>query len=260
MSVSPREAVVEQPTLPARLQSRVREVLPFDDGSSREMYLARLDSSESQFLLSAPLARLLELLDGSRTVEQVAKVLSRNHETVTAKDVEFIIATELLPRKLVQEFRDSGESMVAAPLARARAPLDFVFRFPLLSQERLAPMVDRLKVLLNRRAVCVGLIFSALAHVAFYFQPRAARPLAATSGGLLFAYLLALLTVVFHEFGHASACRRFRGEHGEIGFCLYLIFPALYVNLSRAWRLPGRERAVIDVGGMYFQLLLVIPL
>jgi putative peptide zinc metalloprotease protein len=38
-----------------------------------------------------------------------------------------------------------------------------------------------------------------------------------------------------------------------------MVFPALYINLSNAWRLPGRQRAVIDIGGIYFQLLTTVP-
>lgn len=74
------------------------------------------------------------------------------------------------------------------------------------------------------------------------------------------AYLIAIASVFFHELGHAAACRHYQCEHGDIGFSLYLIFPAFYVDLTRAWRLPKTERAIIDLGGAYFQMLTVLPI
>jgi putative peptide zinc metalloprotease protein len=40
---------------------------------------------------------------------------------------------------------------------------------------------------------------------------------------------------------------------------LYLLFPVFYANVSSAWRLERKARVVVDLGGMYFQLLLTIP-
>jgi putative peptide zinc metalloprotease protein len=71
--------------------------------------------------------------------------------------------------------------------------------------------------------------------------------------------LLIFLSVLFHEIGHLSACKYFNCPHGEIRLGLYLVFPVLYANVSPAWRLEQRERVVVDLGGMYFQLLLTIP-
>src|SRR5262249_2039059 len=132
---------------------------------------------------------------------------------------------------------------------------------PLISPRIASPIVSRL-LWLFKPAVCVfGIAGVVLVHLALYRGWVAARPvLHLEAGQLVVLYLLALGTALVHEFRHATACRNYRSEHGAIGVCIYFIFPALYVNLSRAWRLPGWQRAVIDVGGIYFQLLATIPL
>lgn len=68
-------------------------------------------------------------------------------------------------------------------------------------------------------------------------------------------YLLFLLSVLFHEFGHASASLRYGATPSGIGFTIYLIFPALYSDVTTSWKLKSKQRAIVGLGGMYFQLI-----
>jgi putative peptide zinc metalloprotease protein len=61
--------------------------------------------------------------------------------------------------------------------------------------------------------------------------------------------------LLFHELGHAAACRRQGARVGPIGLSLYLVFPAFYTDVTDAWRLGRKERAVVDAAGIYFSLL-----
>ncbi|MBI3283240.1 MAG: hypothetical protein HYZ65_00100 [Burkholderiales bacterium] len=117
------------------------------------------------------------------------------------------------------------------------------------------------------------------ACMAWFFTPALALPLVAIFGLLhLFALPLAMdqassvftvresmqlvclymLSGLLHELGHTSACRYFKCPHGGIGFGLYYIFPAWYSDVTQAWGLPGRQRAVVDLGGVYFQSIFLI--
>ena len=62
-----------------------------------------------------------------------------------------------------------------------------------------------------------------------------------------------LLSSLFHELGHASACKYFGVRHGGIGFGLYLNFPVLYTDVIEVWRLKRIERCVVNIAGVYFQ-------
>lgn len=76
-------------------------------------------------------------------------------------------------------------------------------------------------------------------------------------GGASFwlGYALFLGSLLVHEFGHAAAARRFGAPVGEIGATMYLIYPALYTDVTSAWRLTRAQRVTVDVGGVYFQTI-----
>jgi len=61
---------------------------------------------------------------------------------------------------------------------------------------------------------------------------------------------------LFHEIGHASALRYFNAESGGIGFGFYLFTPALFTDVSEAWKLDKKERIIVNLGGIYFELLI----
>lgn len=74
------------------------------------------------------------------------------------------------------------------------------------------------------------------------------------------ANILLLAIVLFHELGHATACRKFNVENGAIGFGLYFVTPVFYSDTTKAWKLKNTQRLVIDFGGIYFQAIILIPL
>lgn len=69
-----------------------------------------------------------------------------------------------------------------------------------------------------------------------------------------------VISSLFHELGHASACQFYNIRHGGIGFGLYLNFPVFYTDVSNTWTLPRKKRCIVNVAGVYFQILLLIPL
>lgn len=69
---------------------------------------------------------------------------------------------------------------------------------------------------------------------------------------------LTMLTLkVFHEFGHAYACRIFGGAVPEMGVILIAGAPCAYVDASAAWGFSSRsKRIVVSLAGMYVELAL----
>ena len=63
---------------------------------------------------------------------------------------------------------------------------------------------------------------------------------------------LMLASMVFHELGHASACRYGGAHPGEIGAGLYLMWPSFYTNVTDGYRLDRIGRVRTDLGGVYF--------
>lgn len=70
---------------------------------------------------------------------------------------------------------------------------------------------------------------------------------------------LLLLSVLFHEIGHATALKSHGQKPKEIGFGLYLfILPVCYTNLSAAWKLLPKQRMRVNLGGLYFHYIFLI--
>jgi len=100
-------------------------------------------------------------------------------------------------------------------------------------------------------------VLIAVAVLLALLLPESLRPLTVPIRPLTvaLAYLGFCGIGLLHEFGHATACARYGCPPGPIGFGLYLIFPAFYTDVTSAWRLDRRARAIIDIGGVYFSCI-----
>ena len=71
----------------------------------------------------------------------------------------------------------------------------------------------------------------------------------------LITFGLAMAVFLFHELGHAAASQRFGAPPSRIGMGVYLVFPALFSDVTAAWQLRRAQRVAVNVAGVYFQLL-----
>jgi putative peptide zinc metalloprotease protein len=74
------------------------------------------------------------------------------------------------------------------------------------------------------------------------------------------AYLVFLLILVMHEAGHAAALHRFGGTAGGAGVGLFIVFPFFYTDVTRSWSLRSSQRVIVDLGGLYIQVLVMAPM
>ncbi len=72
----------------------------------------------------------------------------------------------------------------------------------------------------------------------------------------LFYYIgIMSISVTFHEIGHASSAHFFGANHGGIGGGFYLFTPVYYADVTDIWRLSKWQRIVVNLSGMYFELI-----
>lgn len=74
----------------------------------------------------------------------------------------------------------------------------------------------------------------------------------------LLIYIALFLVMLIHEYGHVIASIKNRVIPKSIGFGIYFIFPVLYTDLTKIWKLKKNERILINLGGVYFQMITVI--
>lgn len=74
----------------------------------------------------------------------------------------------------------------------------------------------------------------------------------------LLLFFLSFIGVTFHEFGHASAAHYFGAKHGGIGGGFYLFMPVYFADVTDIWKLPKSQRIIVNLAGMYFELIYTI--
>jgi putative peptide zinc metalloprotease protein len=70
-------------------------------------------------------------------------------------------------------------------------------------------------------------------------------------------WIFSIFFILFmHEIGHFISAKKYGVASKNIGFGIYLIFPVLYINLGESWRLQKSKRIMINLAGIYFQLII----
>ncbi len=201
-------------------------------------------------------ARLLELLDGSRSVSALVEGAEQRLGPGG-------------PERLAQLLADLGEhgllEGVDAPPAAPPAS-----RAWLRPRERIVPgagaAVERVYRaggwVLTRRPALIALALAAVIGVgafAYLVAHRYGTPFVVASklglGGLVF--LLGRFAVVAaHELAHGLAMASFGRPVERAGFKLLLVFPYAFVDTSQAWLEPRRRRIAISAAGPFSDVVL----
>ncbi|HEU4326475.1 MAG TPA: hypothetical protein VFS21_25260 [Roseiflexaceae bacterium] len=215
------------------------ERLAIDTSERQPVYLLVTRSGRYLRVTSGVYHVLHALADGL-TFEGVAARLSHPAHPVTGADVE-------------RAYRQIADRLALIEQGPQAGSVSFWLRVPLIPQTAvlwLARGAARLFVwwlalaVLLAGSVCTVLVADSIAT------------LSVDGGSFLFGYSLFFLSLVAHELGHSGACARYGARPGPIGFTFYLIYPALYSNVSDAWRLKRWQRVVVDLGGIFLQLML----
>ena len=223
------------------------EISPMYTAAREPKYLVRNGESQ-QFQVSSSLHRILMLIDGKKTVSEIADTYAKETgKSFTGADLKRLIGEYLVPHGLV-----------AAPGVEYSPPRTKSYmsiKIPIFSQDLVRPFTGILQHLFWRPAMISGIVLAGLSECFFVSQGLNVSLDNLTMTDLFALYALLMLSTLFHELGHSSACHRYGARHGAIGIGLYLVFPVLYADVSDVWRLRPMQRVVVDFGGIYFQLL-----
>ena len=142
-----------------------------------------------------------------------------------------------------------------------KKPLGFIFKSSIFSAQTVRTISKPLSPLFNKYIIVCMLILAVILNTVYLLQPNILH----YNGhigleGILVIFSITILSSLFHEFGHASACIRYGVSPGDIGVGIYLNFPLFYTDVTKIWCLPQRHRHVVNFAGIYFQCLLLIIL
>ncbi|MGH8866468.1 MAG: hypothetical protein ACRDYU_00545 [Actinomycetes bacterium] len=225
-------------------------------GFAEPQYIAR--RADGQVL---QLSRLLYLvaseIDGARGYDEVADAVAAHlGRPVSADNIAHLVENRLVPSGLI-----AGTWRLDGGLPRTNLLLGLRLRGTLLPAsvvERVARGLAGLHVL---PIVFVVLACWALVDLWLFVSYGAISSLTAVlqqPALLLPVAGLSLLSLVVHEFGHASACRYGGARPGRIGYGIYLVWPALYTDVTDVYRIGRAGRLRTDLGGVYFNVVFIL--
>ena len=231
------------------------QIVEFDSSMQGKSYRVELTDGR-HFQVNEKLYYILDTLRTAMTLPALAETFAqRTGQTVMLAQLQQLGA-QLVEQGVVTE---AGMATIAPEKAVA-TPVSYMglhYRWDILSPATLAPMVRLLQICFHRgvAAILVGLIVGA--HIWAYRNLGLSLDLQMEAVSLPLLTLVFLVTVIFHELGHLAACQRAQCPHGPLGFGLYFFMPVFYVDVTAAWRLNRYQRALVDAGGLYIQLLFV---
>ena len=219
----------------------LRREIRLDSSSGKPAYLL-VGRSGAHIRLSASAYNLVQAARSGLSWDHLAEALGhRKGRKVSAEDLEASY------EQVVERLAEIDGRAPTGPL-----PAGFWLRWRLLPHSLVRRLAARLAgAFAPRQALLlmgfVGLILAA----ALWSGPTA------NLGSSVFwpAYGLFTLSLIAHELGHVSACRRYGARPNDIGFTVYWIFPAFYSDVTTAWQLERRHRVIVDLGGVFFQLV-----
>ena len=214
--------------------------------------------SDGQVLQLTPLLyQVLDAADGRRSCAEIAELIGwRLRRSVTEADIQTLVDGHLRPLGLLKR-ADGSEP----ELRRSDPLLGLKPRFAITNPRTTRRLTDPFRVLF-RPVVAVAVVAGFLAVVSWVFFERG---LAASAYDaferphlLLLVFAVSVLSGGFHEFGHAAATRYSGGEPGSMGAGLYLVWPAFYTDVTDSYRLGRGGRIRTDLGGLYFNAIVVV--
>lgn len=219
--------------------------------------------------LSELLHLVLSHVGADRLPEDIARSVSDDYgRTLDVDGLEHLLSTRLLPlglvtRDLDEPAPDEPDAASEAALPTARPLLSLSLRGSIIPAPWVPVLAKVLAPLFWPPVVVLALVAVVALDVRLLHVGglgTAVTDLLMTPTLMLGLYVLLAAGALVHETGHAAACAYGGGRPGAIGFGVYLLFPAFYTDVTDSYRLSRSGRLRTDLGGLYFNVLCLIPL
>lgn len=233
--------VEEEDSVDLQTFQGLHERLVIDTSEGQPSYLL-IGRRGNYIKLSSSAFLLLRSVSGGMSFAALAERLSEQQaRRVRTEDVE-------------AAYQHVIQHITAIEQTAKRNPTGFWFRLVLMP----AGLVERISRYLSFlfHPVVASLVLLGMLALIVLRHNDIMAPIFPADAGLVSVIVLFLISMVGHEFGHASACVRYGLKPSEIGCALYWIYPVFYSNVNAVWQLPRRQRVVVDIAGVYFQFII----
>jgi putative peptide zinc metalloprotease protein len=221
-------------------------ITPFDSST----YLICVDSEKkSKLKISSASKILIDQIDGRKDIEEITHSFNQlSGSALSTESVIQIFRNQLLGYGVLKDDDDR----------KIRIKDNYLkLRFTLFKEKTVQRMAAPFLFLFHQKTfAAVFALSTAFIITVFCTQLNLSRlyhDFSASFAGWFI--LLNVISIIFHELGHAAACEKFGARSGDIGFGFYLITPVFYADVSDAWRLSRHRRLVVDLAGIYMQVI-----
>lgn len=229
------------------------------------------------YYIGSLVKQLLTLRAEQRAVPEIVQELNawaRGQYEFTTTEVNGLLHTYI--QKMGVDFNASAGAM--AP-RREENLSGVIGQWTILSYERMKPVVGLLRHAFYPAVFYPVLILATILNlyyvtelITLYNNLAALRTSAGAAAGavgstcgkdLMYValfYPAAFSILLFHELGHASSAYHFGVKPKKVGAGFYLAFPVLFADITEAWKLSRNHRVIVNLAGIYFQLLINLVL
>ncbi len=202
--------------------------------------------------ISNELYDFIQLIDNQKKLNDIVSEYNVKYKSTLTDEFTYDFLYNQLAKFGIIE---SPNVVVKANLKPSYLKLSFV----VINEKATAKLTRYLKFLFLPKLLIGILFFSILTLLTcFYtFKDQIFHTGITQSEWLLF-FLLSFIGVTFHEFGHASAAHYYGAKHGGIGGGFYLFIPVYFADVTDIWKLPKKQRIIVNLAGMYFEMVYVV--
>lgn len=205
-------------------------------------------SDKHHIKVSEAAKEIIDLFDGNHTLFDIQCILQDKGMEINESELKKIVQDVLIDNGILEgsTFKNKkGNSMLW-------------IKIPLIDSCRLNNIFSILKYAFEKKVLFMNmlcLVVCAVASIYMILHMENEKPL-----NSILIMAIGYFSLIIHEFGHASAAYKYKINVGKIGVGMYFLYPVMYIDMTSAWRLPSKQRVILDAGGMYFQALTIIPL
>lgn len=235
-----------------------------------EKYQYLLKTASTRFYISDLVFEVIKLMQEGKTNAEIATSLYQEQKIaieLTADDVASIKEEYIRPLGILDEAGSlMDEDTIEVPSDQARNHI--YMKMTIMKKEQVAVFAKRLTFLFHAKFfhwILLSTIFLNIVLGIAYFQNIekyvSIQDLSKIDGNSFLWYALlyyptAIFVLLLHELGHSAPAYMYKTLPKSIGFGIYLIFPVLYADVTDAWELDRKKRLIINIGGIYIQLII----
>jgi putative peptide zinc metalloprotease protein len=224
--------------------------------SRNDEYIVTLLDSNFHLKVSSNLFNLLQCVDNNKTICQIVD----NYNSTFQNQIDSKIAYELLFKKLGHyNIIENEENNFKPSKTPSYLKLSTIIINAKVAKTLSSPF---LFLFSNRIMIClipICLIIITATIITDYNEILGNLKEISSENIVLYIVFMTISTL-FHELGHATATYKFGGEHSGIGIGFYLFTPVMFADVSSAWKFSVNKRIIVNLAGLYFELLFTVIL